>query len=125
MDYKFRLLVTLAIRGEVDNQEYMIEEGTEVFVQSQSIDKTKWFVYIPSIEKYDYIEKYHFGMLIHDSITASYYGEFQLPVISKNIHTYTFLTPSGYVQWISKSDAGALKSYSKAQLINSDEIRFR
>ncbi|GAV11346.1 hypothetical protein [Paenibacillus sp. NAIST15-1] len=126
MDYKFRIVSTMEITGEVDNEQYQINEGEELIIQSQSIDKLKWFVFIPSIEKFDYIEKYKIDLLITDYIFyPQYYGEFQLPVISDNIHTYAFITPSGYVQCASKKDIIELKSYKEVQRISSDEIRFK
>lgn len=126
MDYKIKLISSVKLKGEVNSIPYQIEEGVEMAVQSQSIDKSKWFVYIPSIEKFDYIEKYNFDLLINNYIFyPRFYGEFQLPVISDNIHTFTYITPSGYVQWATKNDVSALQSYSNAQRICSDEPRFR
>lgn len=126
MDYKCKIVSILEITGEVDNLPYFLDEGTELIVQSQSIDKNKWFVFIPAIRKYDYIEKYNFDFLINDYINyPEHYGEFQLPVISNNSHSYTFITPSGYANWASKKDVGELRTYKTTQRISSDEIRFR
>lgn len=126
MDYKCRIACTMQINGEVDGKPYTINEGVELTAQSQSIDKKKWFVFVPSIEKFDHIDKYHFDFLIDQHITYPlYYGEFQLPVISDNIHSLTIIAPNGYVTWVSKGDVGVVGTYKEAQRINSDEIRFR
>ncbi|WP_029518019.1 hypothetical protein [Paenibacillus polymyxa] len=126
MDYKIRIVTTMQVTGEVDNVPYILNDGVEMSIQSQSIDRMKWFVFIPNIEKFDYIEKYNFDFLINEYITYPlYHGEFQLPVISDNIHTFAYITPSGYVQWASKKDVGELKSYKVTQRISSDEVRFR
>lgn len=112
--------------GNVDNVKYEINKGDILHVQSQSIDKTKWFVYVPSIGKYDYIDKFHFEFLIEKyAIYPDYFGEFQLPVISDNVHSYTCIQPGGFVTWISKEDAAIVGEYNEVQKINCDEIRFR
>ncbi|QWU14366.1 hypothetical protein KP014_20890 [Paenibacillus sophorae] len=85
----------MAVTDEIDNEKYNIDQGMELSVQSQSIDKKKWFVLVPSLDKFDFIEKYYFDFLIDGYITyPKYCGEFQLPVISENIHTYTCILPS-------------------------------
>lgn len=126
LEYNCRILCSMSLRGEVDGENYYINKNDVLHVQSQSIDKLKWFVFIPSINKYDWIEKYHFEFLIDKNITyPKYFGEFQLPVISENIHSYTCIQPSGYVTWVSKQDVVMVKEYSETQKINCDEIRFR
>lgn len=126
MDYNCRILCTMSVSGEVDGKKYSIKENDVLHVQSQSIDKLKWFVFIPSINKYDWIEKYHFDFLIDNKVTyPKYFGEFQLPVISENIHSYTCIQPSGYVTWISKADTTTIQKFKETQKINCDEIRFR
>ncbi|WP_145413360.1 hypothetical protein [Paenibacillus xylanexedens] len=125
MDYNCRIVCSIPVTGLVDKHEYEIKIGDILHVQSQTIDKAQWFVYIPSIGKYGYIEKYHFDFLIDRYVNyPSYFGEFQLPVISENIHSYTCIQPSGYVTWISKGDA-RIKEYKETQRVNCDEIRFR
>ncbi|PIH59130.1 hypothetical protein [Paenibacillus sp. LK1] len=126
MEYNCRILCTMSVSCEVDGEKYTINENDVLHVQSQSIDKQKWFVFIPSISKYDWIEKYHFDFLIDKNVTyPKYFGEFKLPVISENIHSYTCIQPSGYVTWVSKLDAVTVQDYNEAQKINCDEIRFR
>lgn len=126
MEYNCRILCTMSVSGEVDGEKYSINEKDVLHVQSQSIDKMKWFVFIPSINKYDWIEKYHFNFLIDKNITyPTYFGEFPLPVISENIHSYTCIQPSGYVTWISKQDAVIVQNYTETQKLSCDEIRFR
>ena len=43
----------MSVTGEVDGEKYSINENDVLHVQSQSIDKQKWLVFIPSINKYD------------------------------------------------------------------------
>lgn len=126
MEYKCNIINTVQLTGKIDNEEYVIEAGSEMTVNSQSIDRKKWFVYIPSISKYSYLEKYCFDYLIDKYIKyPKYYGEFQLPVISENGLSFTCITPSGYVIWVSKGDVVDEKYYGEIQRINSDEIKFR
>lgn len=126
LDYNCSILCTVSVSGEVDGEKYTINENDVLHVQSQSIDKNKWFVLIPSINKYDWIEKHHFDFLIHKNISyPRYFGEFQLPVISENMNSYTCVQPSGYVTWVSKQDALSVQDYSYTQKINCDEVRFR
>ncbi len=125
MDYNCRIVCSIPVRGLVDKHEYEIKIGDILHVQSQSIDKAKWFVYIPSIGRYDYIEKYHFEFVIDKYLIYSrFFGDFQLPVISENIHSYTCIQPSGCVTWVSKRD-GRIGEYKETQRVNCDEIRFR
>ncbi|WP_440110232.1 hypothetical protein [Paenibacillus sp. QZ-Y1] len=126
MNYNCRILCVMMVNGEVDGEKYVINVKDVLHVQSQSIDKMKWFVYIPSIKKYDWIDKYHFQFLVDKCITyPNYFGELQLPVISEDDHSYTCIQPSGYVTWVSKLDAATVQDYAETQKINCDDIRFR
>jgi len=126
MEYKCKITNTVQITGEIDSKEYRFDVGTELIVNSQSIDRSKWFIHIPSIDKYGYIEKYCFDFLIDKYIKyPKYYGEFQLPVISESKMTWTCITPSGYVIWVSKGDVVDERYYGEVQKINCEEIRFR
>jgi hypothetical protein len=126
LDFNIRIICVLEVSGEVEGKKYIIKEKSEFIAQSQSIDKKKWFVFIPSIEKFDYIEKYHFDILIDQYMTSSrFYGEFQLPIISTNSHSYTFIDPTGHAQWFHEDDVEELRTYGSLQRIDSDGIRFR
>ncbi|WP_029518018.1 hypothetical protein [Paenibacillus polymyxa] len=126
MDFNIKISCVLEVSSEVEGKKYTIEEGADFIAQSQSIDKRKWFIYIPSIEKFDYIEKYHFDLLIEQYATSSrLFGEFQLPIISDNIQSYTFIDPTGHAQWLHRDDVEELRSYGTVQRLDSDGIKFR
>jgi hypothetical protein len=126
MEYTFNLICTLPFSGEVDGLSYAVKEGDKLKAQSQSLDKKKWFIFLPEIEKYVYIEKYHFNIEILSSIVyPQFYGEFQLPVLSDmNMYSLVCLSPVGYIVLVNKLDTITRKVYKLPQHLDSSAIRF-
>lgn len=123
MDFKCKIICSFGTHRNVDGIEYAINPEEQFIVETQSIDKNKWFVCLPEIQKYDYIEKYYFYFVITNYATyEKQFGEFQLPVIGENLYSYICIPPSGTAVWLHKKDV-QIHKYNSVQSISCDEIK--
>lgn len=117
----------ISVSADKDGVTYNVEQGQVYTVYAHSIDKSKWYVVFEGNE-WVLFDKWAFSHVITQYAVKNEnsYGPkgIQLPILNDEGKSLSILTPTGYVNTVSKEDV-TIGTYPYPWHIDSSEARFR
>lgn len=117
----------VSVSESKDGVTYPVEKGQLYTGYAHPIDKSKWYLVFEG-NKWVLFDKWAFAHIITQYAVRNEnsYGTkgIQLPILKDEGKSLFILTPTGYVNMISKEDV-AIGAYPHAWAVDSSEVRFR